>query len=358
MELDTTLAPVWGPSATPKPDCLVVDLHAHVAIPAAADLAGRHLDPTRDPRLKHANAASTEYNTFLRSRIEQKFTDSAVRLADMDAMGVDVQVLSIGPPHYFYWADPDLGLQIARLQNDGIAEMAAGDPQRFIGMGTLPLQAPAQAMTELRRLADDLGLRGVQIDTNVAGKDLDHADFEPFWDEIERRGLLVILHPYGFDEAARFNDYYLTNVLGLPLDSTVALSRLILGGVLERHPDLRLMVVHGGGYLPYYIARTDHAYRHRPELRRNITRAPSEYLRLVHFDITTHSSEAVAYLVSRYGPERVVLGTDYPYDMGVTDPVTLVVEAGLSPDQARLVFGGNAARLLGLQTSATERPTS
>jgi aminocarboxymuconate-semialdehyde decarboxylase len=214
-------------------------------------------------------------------------------------------------------------------------------------MGTLPLQAPAHAQRELARITDELGFRGLEIDTNVQGTDLDAPELAWFWQEVERRGLTVVLHPHGFSHAQRLSPYYLVNVIGLPLESCIALSRLILSGVLERHPDLKLVVVHGGGYLPYYIARTDHAWEVRPEAREHTSRKPSEYLRRVHFDTTTHSADAVALLVERYGAERVVLGTDYPFDMGETDPVSLIAQAGLTTAQSELVLGGNVTRLLG-----------
>ena len=282
------------------------------------------------------------------AKIAGKLTDPSERLSDMDAMGVDMQLLSIAPPQYFYQADADLGAELARIQNDRIAEIAASNPQRFLAMGTLPLQAPAEAQAELCRIVDDLGVRGLQINTNVQGRDLDHPDIGWLWHEAERRRLLVIMHPHGFSSAERLWDHYLTNVIGLPLESCIALSRLILSGVLERHPRLRLLVVHGGGYLPFYVARSDHAWQQRPETRRHIARPPSSYLRMVHFDTTTHSPEAVATLVSRYGAERVLLGTDYPYDMGVTDPLSLLAAADLDEHQAGLVLGDNAVRLLGL----------
>jgi aminocarboxymuconate-semialdehyde decarboxylase len=268
-------------------------------------------------------------------------------------MGVDVQLLSIAPPQYYYLAEPDLGAELSRMQNDRIAEIAAAHPDRLVPMGTLPLQAPAEAQRELRRITDELGFRGLEIDTNVQGTDLDAPQLAWFWAEVERRGLTVVMHPHGFSHAQRLGPYYLVNVIGLPLESCIALSRLILSGVLERHPALKLVVVHGGGFLPHYIARTDHAWEQRPETRAHTSRKPSEYVRLVHFDTTTHSADAIALLVQRYGADRVLLGTDYPFDMGETDPVSLIADAGLDAEQSTLVLGGNAARLLGAAADAS-----
>jgi aminocarboxymuconate-semialdehyde decarboxylase len=341
----------WSASRTPKPACLVADVHAHVSVPEAVALASQHLDPAQDPRLRYSDPRSTAYNRLQASQIGGKLTEPAERLADMDAMGIDIQLLSIAPPQYFYQAEPDLGAELARLQNDRIAEMASTDPDRFLPIGTLPLQAPAEAQRELQRITDDLGFRGLEINTNVRGADLDTSSLAWFWEEAERRGLTVILHPHGFSHAERMDAYYLANVVGLPLESSIALSRLILSGVLERNPRLKLVVVHGGGYLPYYVARTDHAWEHRPETRQHISRRPSEYLGRVHFDTTTHSAEAVALLVGRYGADHVMLGTDYPFDMGETDPVSLIADASLDAEQFELVLGGNLARLFGVGAS-------
>jgi aminocarboxymuconate-semialdehyde decarboxylase len=344
----TYLGKPWSASRTPRPDCLVADVHAHVSVPEAVALANEHLDPANDPRLRFSDPRTNEYNRLQAAAIGAKLTDPTERLADMDALGVDVQLLSIAPPQYFYQAGPDLGAELSRLQNDRIAELAAFAPDRLVPMGTLPLQAPDEAQRELRRITDDLGVRGLEINTNVAGTDLDDPGLAWFWEEVERRDVTVVLHPHGFSHAERLDAYYLTNVIGLPLESTIAVSRLILSGVLERHPGLKLVVVHGGGYLPYYIARTDHAWRHRPETRERIRQPPSEYLRQVHFDTTTHSADAVALLVARYGADHVLLGTDYPFDMGETDPVALIADAGLAAEQSELVLGGNVARLMGI----------
>jgi aminocarboxymuconate-semialdehyde decarboxylase len=347
----TYLGKPWSASRTPKPDCLVADVHAHVSVPEAVALANEHLDPANDPRLRFSDTRTNAYNRLQAEHIGTKLTDPSERLADMDAMGIDVQLLSIAPPQYYYQAEPDLGAQLSRVQNDRIAELASTAPDRLVPMGTLPLQAPAEAQRELRRITDELGFRGLEINTNVAGTDLDDPGLAWFWEEVERRDVTVVLHPHGFSHAERLDAYYLANVVGLPLESTIAVSRLILAGVLERHPALKLVVVHGGGYLPTYIARTDHAWQHRPETRQHISRRPSEYLRRVHFDTTTHSADAVALLVARYGADHVMLGTDYPFDMGETDPVSLIADADLGAEQSQLVLGGNVARLMGIGAS-------
>jgi aminocarboxymuconate-semialdehyde decarboxylase len=160
--------------------------------------------------------------------------------------------------------------------------------------------------------------------------------------------MLVILHPHGWTEPQRMGEYYLANVVCMPLASTVAVSRMILGGVWERFPDLRMVVVHGGGYLPFYFARSDHAYKVRPELRHHITRRPSEYLHKLHFDTTVFATSMVEQLVAEFGADHVLMGSDYPFDMGPTDPVGFLTGANLTTEDLALVAGGNAIRLLGI----------
>jgi aminocarboxymuconate-semialdehyde decarboxylase len=331
----------------PQPD-RVVDIHCHVLTPECEplvrDLAGAQLQP-----FDRFGGASTDYNRTHFAAIVPKLTDPAERLADMDLMGVDVQAISVAPPQYYYWTQPDLGSRLARMCNERLAELCRAHPDRFVGLGTVPLQDTDLALKELDHLSGQLGFTGIEICTNVEGTDLDHERLAPFWERVTELDLLVLLHPHGFTEGQRLTDFYLINVIGNPLDSTVALSRLISAGVLERHQDLKLCVVHGGGYLPFYAARLDHAWQVRPETREHIPNAPSTYLKRVHFDTVVFDPADVARLVTSYGADHVLLGTDYPYDMGEVDPIGLVDRTpDLSDDDRAQILGGNAARLLGL----------
>ena len=297
----------------------------------------------------YAGAQSTSYNRdTLFPRILPKLTDPDARLRDMDRMRVDVQVLATFVSQFYYWTEPDLGDRLSRIQNDHLAETAKQQPDRFAAIGTVPLQDTRRAVAELDRVVTELGFKGVQISSNVAGTDLDDPRFLPFFARAEQLGVVVLIHPNGFTEGRRFTDYFLVNVVGNPLDSTMALSRLIFAGVLERHPDLKLCVVHGGGYLPFYWARMDHAYLVRPECRAHISDPPSTYLRRVHFDTMVFDPALLRQLVEFAGPDRVLLGTDYPFDMGEDDPLGLIDGAGLSGEDAARIRGGNAARLFGL----------
>ncbi len=316
-------------------------------VPESVELTRSHAKPENDPRTFFSSPLTNELNREFYRLAEDKYLDADTRIRDMDAMGIDTQLVAITPFQYFYWADAELAPQVASTQNERIAELVSTHPARFVGVGTLPLGHADLAIDEARRVVE-LGFPAIQIGADVQGEDLDDQGFDPVWAAIEELGLLVILHPAGFTEARRLTDYYLVNVIGMPLATTVAVSRMILGGVFERFPLLRVLLVHGGGYLAFYPARTDHAFRHRPELRGHIDRLPSDYLSNLYFDTTVFDPEMVRQLVTRFGVDRVLLGTDYPFDMGLADPLALLEETGLDNQQQQLIAGVNASGLLGI----------
>lgn len=326
-------------------DTLTIDIHAHVVVPEAIDLIRDEFDPASDPFLRYGGI-STEFNEGLASELFPMLTDPARRLERMDRQGVNYQVVSIAPPQYHYWAGPDLGAAVARIQNDAIAALVARYPDRLIGVGTLPMQAPTRAVSELDRVVARHGFRGVAINPSAEGIDYDEPMYEPFWQRAEELDIAVILHPNGFSDGQRLMRYYLINVIGNPLETTVALSRLILSGMLERHPDLKIVAVHGGGYLPFYMDRMDHAYDARTDVSSLIQRKPSTYLRQVYFDSVIFGS-GLQTLVGLVGADHVLMGTDYPFDMGEPDPVGRIEGlTDISDIDRRGMLGLNAARLL------------
>ena len=226
-------------------------------------------------------------------------------------------------------------------------------PDRFAPLGTVPFQAPELAVAELDRLHKSLGFRGIEIATNVGGEDLSADRFRRIFARIEELGLLVFMHPTGFPEARRFGDHYLVNVIGNPLDTTVAVHHLIFGGVLDNHPNLKLVLSHGGGYLPAYSGRIDHAASARPDACEQIHRMPTAYLKRLYFDTIVYTHHQLEYLVGQYGADHVLMGTDYPADMGEIDPIGFVEGArGLDDGERRAILGRNAARLLNLEIPA------
>lgn len=344
----STWADRWGPTTAARLDSLTVDVHSHLKVPASVELAEPHVRLDDDPRLVFSSEESKSLNRAFHATVDDKFTDPATRLADMDAMGVDVQMVSLAPPQYYYTLPADAAVGVARVQNDRIIEVATAHPRRLAPVGTLPMRHAAAAVAEARRIHSG-GVRAVELGAEVAGVDLDDPCFEPIWRVMGELEMVAIMHPAGFTDAARLSDYYLVNVIGIPLSSTLAVTRLILGGVFERNPGLSMLVMHGGGYLPLALARADHAFRHRSELRHHIDRPPSEYRDRLYFDTVVFDPSLVRTLVSEHGADHVLMGTDYPFDMGEGDPLALLAQTGLTGRELELVAGGNAARLFELE---------
>ena len=328
---------------------LAVDLHCHVHTPAADEMAKKG-DRPADVTARYGDPRTIERQKQLRIELDRKLTSVEQRLADMGRMGVDVQAISTSPMQYYYGLDTDLGRQTSRIINQRLAEIVASHPDRFVGLGTVPLQAPELAVAELEYCMKTLGFRGLEIGTNVGGLELSDSRFEAFFARAEELNAVIFLHPSGFTEPRRLTQHFLTNVIGNPLDTTVALAHIVFGGVLERHPGLKFVAAHGGGYMGHYPARMDHAYKVRPECHDHITRPPSYYMKKIYYDTMVFSHEQLEHLVNLWGANHVVIGTDYPYDMGYYKPVDFVNKTkALTRAQKTAIIGGNAAKLLGLK---------
>ena len=327
-----------------------LDIHCHMRSAKAAALAEGHEEISRWFLETAASPASQAINRQNGMRTQFQGSSVEQRVADMDHMGIDIQAVSPAPRQTYYGADPDLGLATARLLNDEIAEMVGRFPDRFVGLGTVPLQAPELALGELDRLHKSLGFRGIEIMTHVAGADLSEPRFRKVFARCEELGMLIFMHPDGFTEARRFHDHYFANVIGNPLDSTVAVHHLIFGGVLQDHPNLKIVVAHGGGYLPAYSGRIDHAAAARPDTCEHLHHMPTTYLKRLYFDALVYTDHQLQYLVDQYGADHILVGTDYPADMGEVDPIGFIERcAGLDDTERRAILGRNAARLLNLE---------
>jgi aminocarboxymuconate-semialdehyde decarboxylase len=330
----------------------VVDMHCHYLNPAVnAKVA--HLNPGQhDPTWVYADELTRATNTAQMRDRAPRLTGVEVRLKDMDNMGIDIQAVCPAPYHFFYWAEPGFGAELARQVNHGIAQLAADHPDRFVGMGSVPLQEAELAVRELDYCVKTLGFRGVEICTSVNGRNLTDPSLklEKFFARAAELGVVIFMHPLGWSPADRLTHHYFNNVIGNPLESTVAVAHLIFDGVLARHSRLKFLVAHGGAYVAHYWARMDHAWHARPDTRTAIKRAPSTYLEKFTFDTITHDPLMLKRLVERFGAEHVVLGTDYPYDMGDYDPLGTIQAAKLKRAEADLVRGGNAARLLRIKS--------
>jgi aminocarboxymuconate-semialdehyde decarboxylase len=331
-----------------------VDFHAHVIPAPYLDLArtGRvpalRVEPTAGGEVLEVAGGGPGGPVAQRIPLSPAWLDPRARLAAMDTAGVDLQVVSVVQFIYHYWLDAGRAAELARVANDGIAAMVAADPARFAGMATLPLQDPAAAVAELERAHHALGLRAVEIGTHVDGVPLDAPALAPFWARAEALGTVVFLHPYAPLGGEHLAAYYLHNLLGNPFDTTLAVSRLLFGGVLERHPRLRLCLAHGGGALPSVIGRLEKGYEVFDVCRGQGAGRPAAYLGRLWYDTITHDVTALEALVARVGAGRVLLGSDYPFTIGDLDPVRTVENLGVDRGARDAILGGNAAALLGL----------
>ena len=326
-----------------------IDIHTHVLTEETMGLLQREA-PKIAPRLSPIDAdcavlevAGTPYRPFPRGGF-----DIERRFADMAAAEVDVQVLSVTPQTYFYDQDPALAAACAALQNDQIAKLVKAHPGRFLGIATLPMQAPQRAADELKRAMSSLGLRGTMIGSNVQGKNLDDPALEPLWAAAEDLGAFVLVHPVNVAGAQRMRSYYLNNLIGNPLDTTIAAASLVFGGVLERHPKLKVLLVHGGGFVPYQAGRWVHGWHVRGEPKVNIKRSPEPWLDRFYYDTILHAKPQLEFLIASVGPGRVLLGSDYPYDMGTGECVRQVKALSLPEAEKAAVLNGNALALLGV----------
>ena len=327
----------------------VIDLHAHYVPRTFLEAIERDGAPhgaslRRDGRDPVIVVGARPYGPITRH-----FHETRPRIAEMDKVGVDVQVLSLCPP-MVYWAEEGLALRLARQFNDELAATIATRPDRLVGLATVPLQDVPEAVAELTRAVGQLGLSGVAIGSNVNGKDLDDPEFGPFFEKAEALRALVFIHPIDVIGVERIRSYYLHNGLGNPFDTAVAAARLIMGGVLDRFPRLQICLAHAGGALPYLIGRLDRVFRVREEARGKARRRPSAYLRRFHYDTVVHHELALRYLVDLVGSDRVVIGSDYRFDMGCLDPAGTVsaVKQLSRAERAAILGGGAAARLLRL----------
>ncbi|MCL8017248.1 amidohydrolase family protein [Streptomyces sp. AS02] len=324
----------------------VVDFHGHLAVLAAdalvADTPGLAAELAAERR--GHSPESLAVNRAQLGRLGPQLTDVAARLAALDEMGVDIQVVGPMPMHH-YWADPDLAVGLARTVNQAVAEHCVAAPERLYGLGTVPLQHPDLAVALLDRAVTEYGLYGISVSTTVEGRELADPAHDEVWRRAEELGAVVFVHPWGCSLGARLATRYLGNTVGQPVETTVALSHLIFTGVLDRFPRLKLVAAHGGGYLPTYIGRSDHAW-HTREDARGCAEPPSAYLRRMWFDSLVYTPRALRHLAEEVGADRIVLGTDFPFDMGVDDPLARLDAAGLAPGDRAAVAGGNALDLL------------
>jgi aminocarboxymuconate-semialdehyde decarboxylase len=338
------------PGRETRPKSVTIDCHTHVAVPRAAEFIKPHLDLATIPLGHFASADTKELNAQqevdIRSRIVDNYDE---RFTDMDQMGVDMQLVMPPPPQCYHTVALEYAVPAAQMINDGIAEFVSKHKDRFVPTGTVPMQDGNEAAKELERCMNKLGFKGIEILTNVDGKELSDPAFAPFWAKAEALGALVIIHPNGFTEGQRLSRFYFNNIIGNPFDTTVALHYLIFDGVLERHPKLKILAVHGGGYLGAYSGRIDHAWGARSDCNAGLPKPPTAYLKQVYVDTVVFTPLQLKALVDLFGANHVIMGTDYPFDMLEYDPIGHIASVDSFDDATRAkLAGGNLKQLVGL----------
>jgi aminocarboxymuconate-semialdehyde decarboxylase len=333
-----------------------IDVHAHILTEETIRLLQRE-SPKVAPKLSDVDeqfgtldVAGNVYRHFPRGG-----WDLDRRFQDMTASKVDVQVLSVCPQTFLYTQPPALAAAFARIQNEQLAKLVKAHPGRFQAIATVPMQAPRLAADELRHAMTALGLRGLQIGSNIAGKNLDDPELEPVWATAAELGAFMLIHPINVAGIDRLKSYYLNNLIGNPLDTTIAAACLVFSGVLERYPSLKICLAHGGGFVPYQAGRFVHGWQVRAEPKVKLPKPPTDSLQRFYFDTIVHSKEVLEFLVRNAGADRVLLGSDYPFDMGMPDGVLQVRSLSIPATDRASILGGLAQTMLG--TSA-DRPAS
>ena len=295
---------------------------------------------------------SAELNRGIMSGIRDALRDPQKKIRDMEEKGLEFNVLSSTPFAFLYEVEDDLAIELARFHNDQLSEMVKKYPDRFAAMATLPLQVPDEALKELTRATKTLGLRGVEIGSHVGKRELGDEVFWPIYKALEDLNMPIFIHPHHVAGLDRLLDFYLNNLIGNPLDTTIAAANLIFSGVLEKYPGLKIILAHAGGQFPYIIGRWEHGYQVRPECKEKVHQSPMAFFKNFYFDTITHNPDALRYLVSLAGSDHVLLGTDYPYDMGDENPVQTVSQLSrIKAADRRKIMRENAIALFGLKAS-------
>ncbi len=329
-----------------------IDVHCHVHYPPVDEMVKDVFARDREPSFRFSNELTRATNRKQAENVRVCLTSVEQRLRDMDKMGVDVQAISCSPFQFMYALPPELGMRTARAVNENLASIVQQHPDRFVALANVPLQAPDAAAEELDHCVKHLGFRGVEIGTNVAGQEISRGR-DAFWAKVQALDVMVFLHPNGFTGGDRLSDHYFINVIGNPLDTTVAVGHLVFDGILERFPKLKIVAAHGGGYVGHYPARMDHVWNARADARTVLKRRPRQSLAKLYFDTIVFDPEQLRHLVNLWGVDHVVVGTDYPYDMGWYDPRGFVDSCRFLKDADKAkILGLNAAKLLKIR-----RPT-
>ena len=316
-----------------------MDIHAHVRVPEAWDLVKDRIG--REGRAGDVALANPDNPANIHNDVEK-------RLADLDEMGIDVQAISVNP--FWYWADVELARKVVQIQNEKIAELCAAHSKRFAGLGSVALQHPSLGAEQMEDGVKNLGMRGFAIGGSVNGEDLSSPKFHPFWEKAEELQTLIFIHPQStgapIDEKRLVGNGFLDNVVGHPLETTLALTHLIQDRTLDLFPRLKICAAHGGGYLPSYSSRSDQCLTAFPNLCKPLRKPPTEYLKQLYYDSVLFTPEDVRHLIAVVGASQVVVGTDYPTLWNRTPVDRILAVSGLKDEERVSIFGNTAQKLL------------
>jgi aminocarboxymuconate-semialdehyde decarboxylase len=332
-----------------------IDIHTHVDFAGTFELLGKRYSEEEIFNrfiVSVTGRRSAELNREIMSGIRDALRDPQKKIRDMEEKKIGFYVLSSTPFAFLYEVEEDLAVELARFHNDQLSEMVKKYPDRFAAMATLPLQVPEEALKELERATKTLGLWGVEIGSHVGKRELGDEVFWPIYKALEGLDMPIFIHPHHVAGIDRLQDFYLNNLIGNPLDTTIAAANLIFSGALEKYPGLKIILAHGGGQFPFIMGRIEHGYEVRPEAREKVHQPPRAFLKNFYFDTITHNPEALRYLIAFAGSDHVLLGSDYPYDMGDANPVQNVSKlSGIKAIDRRKIMRENAIALFGLKAS-------
>ncbi len=328
------------------PRMVALDIHTHVVVPEAAQLQRALVSEEETQKAARYAAATAREKGVVNPSARDDANDPILRVKRMDEAGIDIQLVSMNTNPPYYSLSGEDGLKVAKLANEGIRDYTRHAPDRFVGLGMVPMQSAPHAIEALEH-AMSLGLKGINILTNIGGHDLGEEQFWPVWKRAEELGAAVLLHPLGFTNQDRFMKFRLANTVGQPLEETLAMLSLIHEGVMARHPKLKIMMSHGGGYLPFYYGRSDSTFFRDPHLRGAIDQKPSTYIRQFYLDTCVFDLHMIEYLADTYPLDHVILGTDFPYrDWGAVKMIKSSKKLGNAEKAA--ILGKNAAKVLGM----------
>ena len=324
-----------------------IDVHQHFTPESVIEYIRKHSTDMQINVIEENGVRILSYPSGTLVPMPCGASDIAVRLEDMKTMRVQKAILSVGPNFFFYWMDNRRALDVAQLCNEWASETAQKNPALFACMATIPMQDVKIALDELKRAHEQLGLRALEIAPIIKGKHLDDEFFFPVFEYCADKGILLYLHPYVSEQRSEYERYYNGNLIGAALETNIGINHLLFGGVFERFPALNVLTSHGGGYFPYQFGRLMHGYKVRQEPKAKGAKSPENYLKNIYFDTITHWTPSLQFLINTFGADHIVLGSDYPYDMGDHTPIDSLDKIKLTAEQRAMISHINIERLIG-----------